>query len=91
MDASNYGKIALKYFALALSIILVSNWLQKGMGRIDFNEILMISAVGAASFFILDTFAPSVSGAMRSGAGFGMGINMVGVPYQPYMVPPSMM
>lgn len=42
------------------------------------QEVLMIGVVAAASFLVLDQFAPAVSAGARQGAGFGVGYNLVG-------------
>jgi hypothetical protein len=40
----------------------------------------MISLVAMATFALLDVYAPSVGASARTGAGFGIGANMVGFP-----------
>lgn len=42
------------------------------------EEILTISLVSAATFSLLDMFAPSISSAARQGSGLGIGLNLVG-------------
>jgi len=49
-------------------------------GKLKWNEILMISLTAAATFAILDIYAPSVGSSARTGAGFGIGANLVGFP-----------
>ena len=44
------------------------------------TELLMISLVAAATFAVLDLFAPSIGSSVRTGAGFGIGANLVGFP-----------
>lgn len=44
------------------------------------DEILVIALVAAATFAVLDLFAPSVGASVRTGAGFGIGANLVGFP-----------
>jgi len=41
-------------------------------------EIISIALTAAATFMILDTFAPSVGAGARQGSGFGIGLNQVG-------------
>ena len=43
-------------------------------------EILLIGLVAAATFAVLDLFAPAVGASVRSGAGFGIGASLVGFP-----------
>ena len=44
------------------------------------GEILLIGLIAAATFSILDLFAPAFAGGARSGAAFGIGANLVGFP-----------
>jgi hypothetical protein len=41
-------------------------------------EILTISLIGAATFSILDLFAPAFAGSARAGSGLAVGANLVG-------------
>ena len=45
-----------------------------------YNEVGMIALVATATFAILDIYAPSVGSSARTGAGFGIGANLVGFP-----------
>ena len=42
------------------------------------EEILTIGVIAAATFSVLDLFAPSVGSSVRTGAGLGIGVNLVG-------------
>jgi hypothetical protein len=42
------------------------------------KEIVTIGIVAAATFSVLDLFAPSMSSGVRNGAGMGIGFNLVG-------------
>lgn len=44
------------------------------------EDVLMIALIAAATFAVLDLFAPAVGATVRSGAGFGIGANLVGFP-----------
>ena len=44
------------------------------------DEVLLIALTAAATFSILDTYVPSMAVSARSGAGFGIGANLVGFP-----------
>ena len=46
--------------------------------RLNMNEITLLALTAAATFSILDTFIPSMGQNVRSGAGLGIGFNMVG-------------
>lgn len=48
--------------------------------KMDVSEIMVIGLVAAATFAVLDLFAPSIGASVRSGAGFGVGLNLVGFP-----------
>ena len=45
-----------------------------------FDEIALIALTAAATFSILDTYIPSMGATARSGAGFGIGANLVRFP-----------
>tara|TARA_B110000046_G_scaffold184863_1_gene224588 strand:+ start:2452 stop:2730 length:279 start_codon:yes stop_codon:yes gene_type:complete len=47
---------------------------------LNLDEIMLIALTAAATFSILDTYVPSMAVGARSGAGFGMGANLVGFP-----------
>ena len=42
------------------------------------ENILVIGLVAAATFAVLDLFAPAIGASARMGAGFGVGANLVG-------------
>ena len=42
------------------------------------EDVLLIALTASCTFALLDTFAPSIGSSVRSGAGFGVGFNMVG-------------
>jgi hypothetical protein len=66
----------LKYLIEGLAIAIVAYALPAKKLKID--EVAMIAVTGAATFAILDMYAPGASGAARMGAGFGVGGNLVG-------------
>jgi ABC-type Co2+ transport system permease subunit len=47
---------------------------------LNIEEIVLIALTAAATFSILDTYIPSMGVTARSGAGFGIGANLVGFP-----------
>lgn len=47
---------------------------------LEYQEILMIGVIAASTFAVLDLFAPAIGQSVRSGAGFGIGANLVGFP-----------
>ena len=42
------------------------------------SEIVLLALVAASIFSILDLLAPSIAGATRTGAGLGVGLQLVG-------------
>jgi len=48
--------------------------------RLRLEECLLIALTAAATFSILDTYLPSMAVTARSGAGFGIGANLVQFP-----------
>jgi len=46
----------------------------------NLEEVLTVALVAAATFSLLDMFAPSIAAGARFGAGFGLSSNMVGFP-----------
>lgn len=67
-------KYALEGLAVAIAAYLLPGKVLK------LSEIGMIALVALATFAILDIYAPSVGASARSGAGFGIGANLVGFP-----------
>lgn len=67
-------KYALEGLAVAVAAYLLPGKVMK------LSEIGMIALVALATFAILDVYAPSVGSSARSGAGFGIGANLVGFP-----------
>ena len=47
---------------------------------LNLDEVALIALTAAATFSILDTYVPSMAVSARSGAGFGIGANLVGFP-----------
>jgi len=67
-------KYALEGLAVAVAAYLLPGKVLK------LSEIGMIGLVALATFAILDIYAPSVGASARTGAGFGIGANLVGFP-----------
>ena len=47
---------------------------------LNLDEVPLIALTAAATFSILDTYVPAMAVSARSGAGFGIGANLVGFP-----------
>jgi|TARA_Y100000389_G_scaffold105527_1_gene102412 hypothetical protein len=48
--------------------------------KLSFEDVMLIGFVAAATFSLLDLFSPSLGISARSGAGLGIGANLVGFP-----------
>lgn len=48
--------------------------------KLAFEDVVLIGFVAAATFSLLDLYSPSLGVTARSGAGFGIGANLVGFP-----------
>lgn len=68
----------IKYLVEGLMVALAAFAIPKKSLKLD--EIMLIALSAAATFSILDTYLPSMAGSARSGAGFGIGANLVGFP-----------
>ena len=77
-DLGELVKRALKYFIEGLIVALAAFVIPARRLRID--ECLLIALTAAATFSILDTYLPSLAVRARSGAGFGIGANLVNFP-----------
>lgn len=71
----------LKYFFEGL-IVAVAAFMIPGK-KMNAGEVVVLGLVAAATFSLLDLFAPSVGASARTGAGFGVGANLVGFPAAP--------
>ena len=78
LDLGELVKRALKYFVEGLIVALAAYVIPSKRLRLD--ETLLIALVAAATFSILDTYLPSLAVSARSGAGFGIGANLVSFP-----------
>jgi hypothetical protein len=67
-------KYALEGLAVAVAAYMLPGKVLK------LSEVGMIALVALATFAILDIYTPSVGASARSGAGFGIGANLVGFP-----------
>ena len=70
-------KRAAKYLIEGLAVALAAYYIPRGR-RLSFEEVAMIAITAAATFAILDMYAPVVSDSARRGAGLGIGLNHVG-------------
>lgn len=78
LDLGEFIKRALKYVVEGIMVAIAAYAIPNKSLKLD--EILLIALVAAATFSILDAYLPSMAVAARSGAGFGIGGNLVGFP-----------
>ena len=77
-DFGELVKRAVKYIIEGIMVAIAAYVIPKKALNVD--EIALISLSAAAIFSILDTYIPSMGVTARSGAGFGIGANLVGFP-----------
>ena len=75
LDTRTLCKMVVKYITLGLVIAIVCLVLPKQ--KLEVQAIISLSLVAAATFAILDLFAPTLSGPAQLGAGLGIGYGMV--------------
>ena len=82
LDFNELLKRAIKYLVLGLVIAIVAYSIPKQ--RLKVEEIVVVGLSAAATFAILDIFAPSIGQAARTGAGCGIGLGVTGgLPFRP--------
>ena len=83
-DLKEIGVRFLKYFVEGFMVAVAAYFIpRRGKGAsalLSFEEVLMIGLTAAATFALLDMYAPSVGHTVRQGAGFGIGANLVQFP-----------
>jgi ABC-type Co2+ transport system permease subunit len=77
-DVAELVKRVIKYLVEGLMVAIAAYAIPKQSLKID--EIVLLALTAAATFSILDTYIPSIGVTARSGAGFGIGANLVGFP-----------
>ena len=75
LDTRTLCKMVVKYITLGLVIAIVCLVLPKQ--KLDFEAITAIALTSAATFAILDLFAPTLSGPAQLGLGAGIGYNLI--------------
>jgi hypothetical protein len=71
-------ELYIKYLLEGIAVAVAAYFIPKK--KVNMTEIMFIALSAAATFAILDVFAPSVGEGARKGAGFGIGANTVGWP-----------
>ena len=77
-DVGELVRRAIKYLVEGLLVAIAAFAIPQKTLRLD--EIALIALTAAATFSILDTYIPSMGVSARTGAGFGIGANLVGFP-----------
>ena len=77
-DFSEFLKRLIKYLVEGLMVAIAAYAIPKR--SLNIEEIVLIALTAAATFSILDTYIPSMGATARSGAGFGIGANLVKFP-----------
>jgi len=78
IDLGELIKRAIKYLVEGLMVAIAAFAIPKR--SLNMDEIALISLTAAATFSILDTYVPVIAVNARSGAGLGIGANLVGFP-----------
>ena len=68
----------IKYLVEGLMVAIAAYAIPKR--SLNIEEIVLIALTAAATFSILDTYVPIMGVSARSGAGFGVGMNLVKFP-----------
>ena len=77
-DLQEIIKRIVKYLIEGAAVAVVAFYVPRKV--LAWEEIVLIALTAAATFAILDMYAPSISSSARQGAGFGIGANLVGFP-----------
>ena len=77
-DLSELVRRVVKYLVEGVMVAVAAYAIPKRSLNLD--EVMLIALTAAATFSILDTYVPSLAVSARSGAGFGVGANLVGFP-----------
>jgi ABC-type Co2+ transport system permease subunit len=77
-DIGELFRRAVKYLVEGILVAIAAYAIPQRQLKLD--EIALIALTAAATFSILDTYIPSMGVNARTGAGFGIGANLVGFP-----------
>jgi ABC-type Co2+ transport system permease subunit len=78
LDLGELLRRVIKYLVEGLMVALAAFAIPQKSLKLD--EIALIALTAAATFSLMDTYIPSMATTARSGAGFGIGANLVGFP-----------
>ena len=77
-DVAELIKRVIKYLVEGMMVAIAAYAIPKR--SLNMEEIALLALTAAATFSILDTYVPTMGVTSRSGAGFGIGANLVGFP-----------
>lgn len=77
-DVGELIKRIIKYLVEGLMVAVAAYAIPKR--SLNLEEIILIALTAAATFSILDNYIPAMGVTARSGAGFGIGANLVRFP-----------
>ena len=80
IDWGELARLAMKYLIEGLMVAFAAYAIPNWKRQLKLDEIIMLAVTATATFSILDTYVPSMAVSARSGAGFGIGANMVRFP-----------
>jgi len=78
LDIGELVRRIVKYVIEGIMVAIAAYAIPKR--SLNFDEIMLVALTAAATFSVLDTYVPSMAVSARSGAGFGIGANLVGFP-----------
>ena len=78
LDLGELARRAVKYLVEGVMVALAAYAIPKR--SLNMEEVALIALTAAATFSILDTYVPAMAVSARSGAGVGIGANLVGFP-----------
>tara|TARA_B110001469_G_C9501642_1_gene250470 strand:- start:10 stop:270 length:261 start_codon:yes stop_codon:yes gene_type:complete len=78
LDLGELLRRAVKYLVEGILVAAAAYVIPQKTLKLE--EVLLIALTAAATFCVLDAYLPSMAVAARSGAGFGIGGNLVGFP-----------
>ena len=76
LDFEEALKRMVKYLVEGAAVAVAAYYIPRK--KMSLEEVCMVAVTGAATFAVLDMYAPAVSDAARKGAGFGIGATHVG-------------
>lgn len=78
INVAELTRRVIKYLVEGLMVAIAAYAIPKR--SLNIEEIVLIALTAAATFSILDTYIPSMGVNARTGAGFGIGANLVKFP-----------